>query len=126
MVVLLRGEQRTMLHRSGFNAVLQMFVLTIGDGLTFFREFLDLLLAMSSRELRLELCWDQAYTQDFPTSEAFTCKVTWYFGLLLTSCSRESLLSGIAQSSLGVIIMPGTRTSQLRATHRWINSPRMR
>ena len=77
MVVLLRGEQRMVLHRSGFNAVLQMFVLTIGDGLTF-SEFLDLLLAMSSRELRLEVCWDQAYTQDFPTSEAFTCKVTWF------------------------------------------------
>ena len=97
MVVLLRGEQRTMLHRSGFNAVLQMFVLTIGDGLTFFREFLDLLSAMSSRELRLELCWDHDYTQDFPTSEAFTCKVTWFSGLLLTICSRGSLLSVIAQ-----------------------------
>ena len=35
MVVLLRGEQRIVLHRSGVNAVLQMFVLTIGDGLTF-------------------------------------------------------------------------------------------
>ena len=97
MVVLLRGEQRMVLHRSGVNAVLQMFVLTIGDGLTFFREFLDLLLAMSSRELRLEVCWDHDYTQDFPTSEAFTCKVTWFFGLLLTVCSRGFLLSGIAQ-----------------------------
>ena len=77
MVVLLRGEQRTMLHRSGFNAVLQMFVLTIGDGLTF-SEFLELLLAMASRELRLELCWDQPYTQDFPTAEGFKCKVTWF------------------------------------------------
>ena len=68
-----------MLHRSGVNAVLQMFVLAIGDGLIF-SEFwiLELLLAMASRELRLELCWDQAYTQDFPTSEAFTCKVTWF------------------------------------------------
>ncbi len=35
MVVLLRGEQRMVLHRSGVNAVLRMFVLTIGDGLTF-------------------------------------------------------------------------------------------
>ena len=29
------GERRMMLHRSGVNAVLQMFVLAIGDGLTF-------------------------------------------------------------------------------------------
>ena len=35
MVVLLRGEQRIVLHRSGVNAVLQMFVLTIGDGFAF-------------------------------------------------------------------------------------------
>ena len=68
-----------MLHRSGVNAVSQMFVLTIGDGLIFSEFwFLELLLAMASRELRLEVCWDQAYTQDFPTSEAFTCKVTWF------------------------------------------------
>ena len=73
---------------------------------------------MASRELRLELCWDHAYIQDFPTSEAFTCKVTWFFGLLLTILSRGFLISGIAQSLLGVIIMPGTRTSQLRATLR--------
>ena len=33
--MLLRGEQRMVLHRSGVNAVLQMFVLTIGDGLIF-------------------------------------------------------------------------------------------
>ena len=115
-----------MLHRSGVSAVLQMFVLTIGDGITFFREFLELLLAMASRELRLEVCWDQAYTQDFPTSEAFTCKVTWFFSSLPTILSRGFLISGIAQSLLGVIIMPGARTCQLRATLRWINSPRMR
>ena len=29
------GERRMMLHRSGVNVVSQMFVLTIGDGLTF-------------------------------------------------------------------------------------------
>ena len=69
-----------MLHRSGVSAVLQMFVLTIGDGLVFqsFWSLELLLLAMASRELRLEVCWDQAYTQDFPTSEGFKCKVTWF------------------------------------------------
>ena len=68
-----------LLHRSGVNVVSQMFVLTIGDGFRFFRVFsLELLLVMASRELRLEVCWDQAYTQDFPTSEGFTCKVTWF------------------------------------------------
>ena len=68
------------LHRSGVNVVSQMFVLTIGDGFSIFQsfQFLELLLVMASRELRLEVCWDQAYTQDFPTSEAFTCKVTWF------------------------------------------------
>ena len=33
------GERRMVLHRSGVNAVSQMFVLTIGDGLIFSESF---------------------------------------------------------------------------------------
>ena len=88
-----------LLHRSGINVVSQMFVLTIGDGFVFSEFFdLELLLVMASHELRLEVCWDQPYTQDFPTSEGFKCKVTW-FRCALDDFFRGSLSGGITRSS---------------------------
>ena len=88
-----------LLHLSGNNAVSQIFALTVGDGFLSFRVLiLELLLVMASRELRLEVCWDQPYTQDFPTSEGFKCKVTW-FRCALDDFFRGSLSGGITRSS---------------------------
>ena len=58
-----------------------------------FQSFLELLLAMTSRELRLEVCWDRDYTQDFPTSEAFTCKVTWFFFWFALDCLFQGVFA---------------------------------